>query len=351
MVNCDTWMQPNEHAATELGSAVNPSQSSSRGRKKASSNRRSTSPSAPAGEQITTLGSEIQSQPNVGGPEPCESILLEPANVARPCVQSVTIETETPPTISPATLFSSAESVTCAKMADSPKSQIVLPAGLKPYYSHAGIVILHGDCREVLPQLQQCDAVITDPPFGIAWGRATWHDGVDEYPELMRWLVSECNRLVVNGWCFVFQAMLNAPRFHEWFGSSWRIYAACKNFAQIRPTGIWHSWDPVVFWSNGKPCRNTDAAEVVNRDYFLGNMAGVFGEKSEHPCPRPIDTMEHITCIASLPNALVIDPFCGSGTTLKAAKDLSRSAIGIEIEEKYCEIAAKRLSQEVFQFT
>jgi site-specific DNA-methyltransferase (adenine-specific) len=219
---------------------------------------------------------------------------------------------------------------------------------MKPYYEHAGITIYHGDCREILPGLEMADAVVTDPPFGISWARATWEDSMEAYPELMRWLVAECNRLVINGWCFVFQAMPNAPRFHEWFPEKWRIYAACKNFAQIRPTGIWHSWDPVVFWGNGEACRNQEA---VNRDYFVGNVAGVFLQEREHPCHKPIDTMEHIVSIASLPDSLLIDPFMGSGTTLRAAKDLGRSAIGIEIEEKYCEIAAKRLSQEVFNFS
>jgi site-specific DNA-methyltransferase (adenine-specific) len=218
---------------------------------------------------------------------------------------------------------------------------------MKPYFEEDGITIYHGDCREVLPQLESADAVITDPPFGIGWVRATWEDSVEAYPELMHWLVSECNRLVANGWCFIFQTMLNAPRFHEWFGSSWRIYAACKNFAQIRPTGIWHSWDPVVFWGNGETPREKGA---VNRDYFVGNVAGVFGDGIDHPCPKPLDTMQHIVSIASSSGGLVIDPFLGSGSTTWAARQLGRRAIGIEIDEKYCEIAARRLNQKVLNF-
>jgi len=219
---------------------------------------------------------------------------------------------------------------------------------MKPYYSHAGIEIYHGDCREVLPTIEQAGAVITDPPFGISWGRATWEDSLEQYPVLMHWLVSECNRLVPNGWCFVFQAMPNVALFHQWFPEGWRIYAACKNFAQIRPTGIWHSWDPVVFWGNGQTPREKEA---VNRDYFVGNVAGVFGDGIDHPCPKPLDTMQHIVSIASSSGSLIVEPFCGSGSTLWAAKQLGRKAIGIEIEEKYCEIAAKRLSQEVLEFT
>ena len=218
---------------------------------------------------------------------------------------------------------------------------------LKPYYEHAGITIYHGDCREILPCVQG-DALITDPPFGIDWGRATWADDSKDYGDLMAWLVSESIRAVSQGWCFVFQAMLNVGKFHEWFPDGWRIFAACKNFAQIRPTGVWHSWDPVVFWANGdKPKRIGD----LNRDYFVGNVAGVFGDQIDHPCPRPIDTMNYIVSIAVPDEGCVIDPFLGSGTTLLAAKNQGRRAIGIEIEERYCEIAAKRLSQEVFDFS
>ncbi len=214
---------------------------------------------------------------------------------------------------------------------------------MKPYYEHAGITIYHGDCKEVLPQIERVDAVVTDPPFGINWSQATWDDDRDDYPALMAWLVGECNRLVVDGWCFVFQSMPNVGHFHEWFPEGWRIYAACKNFAQIRPTGIWHSWDPVVFWSNGSKCRNKSA---VNRDYFVGNVAGLFLEKAEHPSPKPLDTMRHIVSIAVPDGGLVIDPFAGSGSTLVAAKYTGRRAIGIEMSERYCEIAASRLSQE-----
>jgi site-specific DNA-methyltransferase (adenine-specific) len=212
----------------------------------------------------------------------------------------------------------------------------------KPYYDEAGVTIYHGDCREILPRLSG-DALVTDPPFGIGWTRGTWDDSPDEYPDLIRWLVGQAVRAVPLGWCFVFQAMPNCGRWHHWFPDGWRIFAACKNFAQIRPMGVWHSWDPVVFWRNG-PNSGPNSGHV-NRDYFVGNAAGVFREKAEHPCPRPLDTMKYIVALAAPAGTLVLDPFAGSGTTLVAAKQLGRRAIGIEIEERYCEIAAKRLAQ------
>ena len=73
-------------------------------------------------------------------------------------------------------------------------------------------------------------------------------------------------------------------------------------------------------------------------------------EKNGHPCPKPINAWKSIMCNSSLEGHTILDPFMGSGTTLRAAKDLGRKAIGIEIDEKYCEIAAKRMAQEVFCF-
>jgi site-specific DNA-methyltransferase (adenine-specific) len=213
---------------------------------------------------------------------------------------------------------------------------------MTPYYADDLVTLYHGDAKDVLPFLSGT-ALVTDPPYGIGWGRATWPDDPDAYPELMRWLVGEGQR--IGGWCFVFQAMPNCHRWHEWFPEGWRIFAACKNFAQVRKTAAWHSWDPVIFWNSGpKSARNSDH---VNRDYHVGNVAGLLANPVRHPSPRPVDTMRHIVQLAAPANGVVIDPFAGSGSTLRAAKDTGRRAIGIEIEERYCEIAARRCSQEV----
>ena len=71
---------------------------------------------------------------------------------------------------------------------------------------------------------------------------------------------------------------------------------------------------------------------------------------AEHPAQKPEDLMRWCILQAGDEYQTILDPFCGSGTTLRAAKDLGRKAIGIEIEEKYCEIAANRMSQEVMEF-
>lgn len=203
--------------------------------------------------------------------------------------------------------------------------------------------VITADCLTVLPTLPAgcVDATATDPPFGIGWTRGAWVDDPSAYPEMMRTLVAEFNR-VSRSWCFVFQAMPNAPRFHEWFGVDWRIFAACKNFAQIRPTGVWHSWDPVVFWNSG-PNSGPNSGHV-NRDYHVGNVAGELGNPVGHPCPRPLDTMVHIVQIAAPRGGIILDPFTGSGTTGVACVQTGRRFIGIEIDEKYAAIARRRIA-------
>lgn len=218
-----------------------------------------------------------------------------------------------------------------------------------PYYSDESVTIWHGDCRDVLASVPPCftvDALITDPPYGIGWGRATWEDDPNAYPDLMRWLVERSAGLVPDGWCFVFQAMPNIGRFHEWFPDGWRLFAACKNFVQMRPTEVQYGWDPVVFWRHGKPvAKHRSDAGVVTRDFHVGDVAGALRTPREHPSPRPLDTMRHIVKLATTPDRpSIVDPFMGSGTTLVAAKAEGRKAMGVEIDERYCEIAAERCS-------
>ena len=221
---------------------------------------------------------------------------------------------------------------------------------MRPYFQDESCTIYHGDCREILPGLAG-DALISDPPFGVAFGRATWADSEAAYPELMAWLVATAGRCVPDGWVFLFQGMPNIGRFHEWFPSGWRLFAACKNFVQMRPTEVQYAWDPVVYWRNGDVKReHRKDAGVVTRDWHVGDVAGALSFPVGHPCPRPLSTCSHIVAIGSRQGQTVLDPFMGSGTTLRAAKDLGRKAIGIEIEERYCEIAAKRLSQQVLNF-
>ena len=219
---------------------------------------------------------------------------------------------------------------------------------MKPYYEHAGITIYHGDCREILPHLPPVDLVLTDPPYGIALNTdnsrfsggtagnmAKCGNGIgpaqgkpianDERPFDPSFLVSVGKSQIIWGWnhypdklprgaCLVW-----LKRYDEAFGS----------FLSDAETA-WMSKGHGVY------CR---------RD--LSNNA--IANERAHPTQKPLSLMKW--CLEFFPLAeTILDPFMGSGTTLRAAKDLGRKAIGIEIEEKYCEVAARRLSQEVFNF-
>jgi site-specific DNA-methyltransferase (adenine-specific) len=215
---------------------------------------------------------------------------------------------------------------------------------MTPYYEQDGIVIYHGDCREVLPTLPAGGAhvVVSDPPFGIGFDYGTYDDNPQDYAELMRAWITEAQRVVGDGAFFVWQGMPNADKWHQWFPSGFRLFAACKGFVQFRPQPVQHGFDPVVFWGrvDGEP-------SVERRDWHVQLLApfGAHRERINHPCPRPLQQVEYIVLLASREGHTVLDPFCGSGTTLVAAKRLGRRAIGIEREEKYCEVAAKRLAQ------
>ena len=214
---------------------------------------------------------------------------------------------------------------------------------------HIGDATLYlGDCLEIMPTLDKVDAVITDPPYGIGFKyESSYNDTADGYGEWLWNILSlaeaKCQPLSP---IFVFQAMLNVRKFSEWFPRKYRIFAAAKNFVQMRPIAMQYAFDPVVVWwtdGQGRPW----SKGTNNRDWFVANTASEISNHDNlekgHPCPRPLDLMIHIVQQWVRPYSIVLDPFMGSGTTGVACANLGRKFIGIEIEEKYFDIACKRI--------
>lgn len=192
---------------------------------------------------------------------------------------------------------------------------------MTPYYDDGTCVIYHGDCRDVLPHIQG-DLVVTDPPYGI--GVAGWDVlvPVDSWLPLARQIGPVVLFCGVKG-CFDY------PR-PDWIGA-WMRLASTQRMGSLRG---FNNWEPILMYG----------LESLSNDVIsLPNMPDV--DAREHPSPKPRRLMA--TLLTRLPVGLVVDPFAGSGTTLVEAKRLGRRAIGIELEEKYCEIAAVRLAQGV----
>ena len=219
---------------------------------------------------------------------------------------------------------------------------------MNPTWEQGDVQLYLGDCLEILPTLEagSVDAVVTDPPYGIAFDRATWGDEPEQYGAFMLQWLKATHQVAEEKPHFVWQAMPNVGEWHKWFPEGFRVFAACKGFVQFRPTPIQWSWDAIIFWGDlvGQP-------SVYRKDWFVQNLApfGAHRPKIEHPCPKPYELTEYIVEIASLPQHTILDPFMGSGTTGVACVKTGRKFIGIEIDPGYFDIAVKRISEAQMQ--
>jgi site-specific DNA-methyltransferase (adenine-specific) len=196
----------------------------------------------------------------------------------------------------------------------------------KPYYDCDGITIYHGDCREILPHLPKVDLVLTDPPYGAGYashpvkgkyGNHRPHSWDEQTVNMSEIIIKGINSIVWGG-----------------------------NYYSLTPSRRWLVWikrDAPPSLSNVELAWTTYNA---NAKFFDYPIAAVNAERVGHVTQKPLALMKWCINLSGDINT-ILDPFMGSGTTLVAAKQLHRKAIGIEIEEKYCEIAVKRLAQGV----
>lgn len=209
----------------------------------------------------------------------------------------------------------------------------------KPYYSHGGITLFLGDCLEVR-EWTAADVLVTDPPYGMAF--------VSSWTTQRRPITGDKTTEVRDA----VLALWGDSRPAAVFGT-WKVPRPEKTRHRL----IWDKQDgsgpgmgdlsaafgnsdEEIYLLGDWPKTGRRQSNILRTDTGMASHATVVG----HPTPKPVDLMERILR-ASV--GMVADPFCGSGSTLVAAKNLGRKAIGVEIEEKYAEIAAKRLSQEV----
>ena len=206
---------------------------------------------------------------------------------------------------------------------------------MKPYYEEPGITIYCADCRDVLPHLPKVDLVLTDPPYGIALES---HRG-------SRWSVIGDETQDVGLWALHFLHKIPAVTFanpmRPWPGPWGQFLVWDKGPALgggADPARYWKlTWELIQVRMLGVLHGQRDSA--VLRYWATPQMAAL------HPCQKPLPLIRYLLGKVCAP--VILDPFMGSGTTLVAAKQLGRRAIGIEIERKYCDIAIERLRQEV----
>lgn len=245
---------------------------------------------------------------------------------------------------------------------------------MKPYYQDDAVTIYLGNCREILPGLEPVDLVLTDPPYGetsLQWDTSVcgWMDA--------------CETVTTNLWCFgSLQMFMEMARLGEclrwqkaqeiiWIkqnGSAFhadrfkRVHEIVAQFYHGKWAAIYKN--PVTTPDatartarrKGRPAHtgHIEATPYISHDGGPRLMTSVFHVSNchgyaEHPTQKPVNVVIPLIQYSCPPDGTILDPFMGSGTTLRAAKDLGRKGIGIEIEERYCEIAAKRMGQEVLK--
>jgi site-specific DNA-methyltransferase (adenine-specific) len=220
-----------------------------------------------------------------------------------------------------------------------------------PYYDQDGIVIYHADCRDVLPALPPVDLMLTDPPYGVNLGKTK---GAGNGHGLLRLAYSSYKDTFEN----LIGIVIPAIRLGLTKSTRAIVFCAGQHICEFpKPSTVGGLYFPAAMgrnaWGygscalalfNGPGCR----IELGSRPTMISITSP--SEVNGHPCPKPLGAMKWAVNLGSEAGNTVIDPFMGSGTTLRAAKDLGRKAIGIEIEERYCEIAANRLRQGVLDF-
>ena len=202
-------------------------------------------------------------------------------------------------------------------------------------YERNGITIYNQDCLELLPTFadQQFNLILTDPPYGVNLEYDTYQDTPEKWKELMNTVIPQFRRIsqmtimpIGNRYEMPFIYKTNPP--------DWLIAWYKGSPGHRSPIGF-NDWEPLLVYGKGKG--------VVMHDYFYCQPEL---EKNGHPCPKSVEWASWLISRATKEGDLILDPFMGSGTTLVAARNLNRRAIGIELSPAYCQIAISRLGQD-----
>lgn len=221
---------------------------------------------------------------------------------------------------------------------------------MTPYYDDGQCVIYHGDCREVLPSLGPCALALTDPPYNAVnrgdFGLRNLDRGeADSTPVDCAWLAAELARMALTSyvWCATEQVSELRAGF---VGAGLTTRVGVWNKSNPSPMNGEHLWLSAV-----ELCVFARASGATFNGYCLHPVwFGASEPRNDHPTAKPEWLFRWLLKKSSNQGDMVVDPYMGSGTTLRVALDEGRRAIGVEINEAYCEIAAIRLAQGVLDF-
>lgn len=219
---------------------------------------------------------------------------------------------------------------------------------MNPYYADDLVTLYHGDCLEVTAWLL-ADILITDPPYGIAWKQRQTpgargnmdHEGIANDAD------TSIRDELLRAWgrdrpALVFGSLRAA------FPDGWHQMLVFQKPSIA--TGItgrrlpWkNNWEPIFVCGAGWPGSLPSEDAVITTNAMTAGGYSGYATRAGHPHAKPLDVLQKL--ILACPPGRIADPFAGSGSTLVAAKHLGRRAMGVEIEERYCETAARRLAQ------
>jgi DNA modification methylase len=249
---------------------------------------------------------------------------------------------------------------------------------MKPYYDDGQVTIYHTDVRDLsADDLGRAACVVTSPPYNVGVAYDCWDDVLPD--PTYQHLAQRASKLIgdvlarLSGRAWV---NVGVARLHTWLHALQEAglaerHVVCWDYGIATADTAWgswqspsaphlrHAWEPIIVASATDWARDLPAGISSQWRDRLGNWALLCRDiwrippgastNSAHPAVMPAELAARAIRLSSWPGELVVDPFCGSGTTLLAARDLGRRAIGLEISERYCELAVRRLAQGVLE--
>jgi DNA modification methylase len=231
---------------------------------------------------------------------------------------------------------------------------------MKPYYQDDAVTLYNGNCLEILNTDTVCvgaaDALLTDPPFSFSGGISNGVASSVDSQFFLHWWKSVAPLIVEtvqeHGEGFIWCDWRSAPIFEAGFKVdqkySWRLAQMLYHHRQMPGMGkpFRNSVDTIAYVRGPHSKGSRISATTLNwiSDYWY------YGKHAHHPAEKSVNVARQLVEWCSDPGDIILDPFAGGGTSLIAAKQSGRKAIGIELEERYCEVIAKRLQQAQLDF-